>query len=75
MTRLKRFIKHLVLYSVNAGLNLVMHMNMKIGKVERKINPLTQEEYDLHTDEYTDCIKKTYNENIAQKYIKEYLAK
>ncbi|PKK68072.1 hypothetical protein RhiirC2_782747 [Rhizophagus irregularis] len=31
--------------------------------------------YDLHTDEYADCIKKAYNENIAQKYIKEYLAK
>src|SRR5436309_12090228 len=42
---------------------------------ERKINPLTQEEYDLHTDEYVDCIKKAYNKNIAQKYIKEYLAK
>ena len=42
---------------------------------ERKINPLTQEEYDLHTDEYVNCIKKAYNENIAQKYIKEYLAK
>ena len=41
---------------------------------ERKINPLTQEEYDLHTDKYVDCIKKVYNENIAQKYIKEYLA-
>ena len=42
---------------------------------ERKINPQTQEEYDLHTDEYVDCLKKAYNENIAQKYIKEYLAK
>ena len=42
---------------------------------ERKINPLTQEEYDLHTNEYVNCIKKAYNENIAQKYIKEYLAK
>ena len=42
---------------------------------ERKINPQTQEEYDLHTDEYVNCIKKAYNENIAQKYIKEYLAK
>ena len=40
----------------------------------RKINPLTQEEYDLRTDEYVDCIKKAYNENIAQKYIKKYLA-
>ena len=37
--------------------------------------PMTQEEYDLHTDEYVDCIKKAYNENITQKYIKEYLAK
>ena len=42
--------------------------------VERRINLLTQEEYDLHTDEYVNCIKKAYNENIAQKYIKEYLA-
>src|SRR6266480_1739235 len=42
---------------------------------ERKINPQTQEEYDLHTDEYVDCLKKAYNENIAQKYIKEYLVK
>ena len=42
---------------------------------ERKINPQIQEEYDLHTDEYVNCIKKAYNENIAQKYIKEYLAK
>ncbi|PKK59914.1 hypothetical protein RhiirC2_762275, partial [Rhizophagus irregularis] len=41
---------------------------------ERKINPLTQEEYDLHTNEYVNCLKKAYNENIAQKYIKEYLA-
>ena len=41
---------------------------------ERKINPLIQEEYDLHTDEYVDCIKKAYNKNIAQKYIKKYLA-
>ena len=41
---------------------------------ERKINPLIQEEYDLHTDEYVDYIKKAYNKNIAQKYIKEYLA-
>src|SRR4051812_39757489 len=42
---------------------------------ERKINSLIQEEYDLHTDEYVNCIKKVYNKNIAQKYIKEYLAK
>jgi len=41
---------------------------------ERKINPLTQKEYDLHTNEHVNCIKKAYNENIAQKYIKEYLA-
>ncbi|EXX73615.1 hypothetical protein RirG_058760 [Rhizophagus irregularis DAOM 197198w] len=40
---------------------------------ERKINPQTQEEYDFHTDEYVNCLKKAYNENIAQKYIKEYL--
>ncbi|PKB97914.1 hypothetical protein RhiirA5_466547 [Rhizophagus irregularis] len=43
--------------------------------VERRINPQTQEEYDLHTDEYVNCLKKAYNENLAQKYIKEYLAK
>ena len=42
---------------------------------EWKINPLTQEEYDLHTDDYANCIKKAYNENIAQKYIKKDLAK
>ncbi|GBC40906.1 uncharacterized protein OCT59_029328 [Rhizophagus irregularis] len=42
--------------------------------VERRINPQTQEEYDLHTDEYVNCLKKAYNENLAQKYIKEYLA-
>src|SRR3954454_16277682 len=41
---------------------------------ERKINPQTQEEYDLHTNEYVNCLKKAYNENIAQKYIKKYLA-
>ncbi|RIA85861.1 hypothetical protein C1645_830137 [Glomus cerebriforme] len=46
-----------------------------LSLVERKINSLTQEEYDLHTNEYADCIKKTYNKNITQKYIKEYLAK
>ncbi len=45
------------------------------GYKQMKINPLIQKEYDLHTDEYADCIKKAYNENIAQKYIKEYLAK
>ena len=32
---------------------------------EWKINPLTQEEYDLHTDDYANCIKKAYNKNIA----------
>jgi len=32
---------------------------------ERKINPLTQEEYDLYTNEYVDYIKKAYNKNIA----------
>ena len=42
---------------------------------ERKINPQTQEEYDLLTDDNVNCLKKAYNENIAQKYIKEYLAK
>ena len=42
--------------------------------VKRRINPQTQEEYDLHTDEYVNCLKKAYNENLAQKYIKEYLA-
>jgi hypothetical protein len=41
---------------------------------ERKINPLTQEEYDFHTNDYVNCIKKAYNENIAQEYIKKYLA-
>ena len=42
---------------------------------ERKINPQTQEEYDLHINEYINCLKKAYNKNITQKYIKEYLAK
>jgi hypothetical protein len=42
---------------------------------ERKINLQTQEEYVLHIDEYVNCLKKAYNENIAQKYIKEYLTK
>src|ERR1044072_5131563 len=40
---------------------------------ERKINPQTQEEYDFYTNEYVNCLKKAYNKNIAQKYIKEYL--
>ncbi|GET00211.1 hypothetical protein GLOIN_2v1779906 [Rhizophagus clarus] len=43
--------------------------------VERRINPQTQEEYDFHSDEYIKGLKKAFNENIAQKYIKEYLAK
>ena len=42
---------------------------------ERKINPQTQEEYDFHTNDYVNRLKKAYNENITQKYIKEYLAK
>ncbi|GBB92536.1 hypothetical protein RclHR1_02020018 [Rhizophagus clarus] len=42
--------------------------------VERRINPQTQEEYDLHTDEYVNGLKKAFNKNIAQKYIKKYLA-
>ncbi|RGB24205.1 hypothetical protein C1646_773412 [Rhizophagus diaphanus] len=37
-------------------------------------NPQTQEEYDLHIDKYVNCLKKAYNENITQKYIKKYLA-
>ena len=27
----------------------------------------------MHIDEYVNCIKKVYNENITQKYIKKYL--
>ncbi|PKK56774.1 hypothetical protein RhiirC2_858474 [Rhizophagus irregularis] len=46
-----------------------------LSLVKRKINSLTQKEYDLYTNEYANCIKKAYNENIAQKYIKEYLVK
>jgi hypothetical protein len=46
-----------------------------LSLVKRKINSLIQKEYDLHTDEYANCIKKAYNENIVQKYIKEYLVK
>ncbi|RIA78742.1 hypothetical protein C1645_842449 [Glomus cerebriforme] len=42
--------------------------------VERRINPQTQEEYDFHTDENVNCLKKAFNENLAQKYIKKYLA-
>ncbi|PKK59103.1 hypothetical protein RhiirC2_762966, partial [Rhizophagus irregularis] len=42
---------------------------------ERKINPQTQEEYDFHINDNVNCLKKAYNENLAQKYIKEYLAK
>jgi len=45
----------------------------KLSTSERKINPQIQEEYDLHTNENVNCLKKAYNENIAQKYIKEYL--
>src|SRR3954447_9242736 len=41
---------------------------------ERKINPQTQEEYDFYTNDYVNCLKKAYNENLAQKYIKKYLA-
>jgi hypothetical protein len=44
-----------------------------LSTYERKINPQTQEEYNFHTDEYVNSLKKAYNENIAQKYIKEYL--
>jgi hypothetical protein len=42
---------------------------------ERKINPQTREEYALHTNEQVNLFKKAYSKNIAQKYIKEYLAK
>ncbi|RIA79900.1 hypothetical protein C1645_745616 [Glomus cerebriforme] len=42
--------------------------------VERRINPQNQEEYDLYIDEYVNCLKKAFNKNLAQKYIKEYLA-
>ncbi|PKC03964.1 hypothetical protein RhiirA5_422944 [Rhizophagus irregularis] len=42
--------------------------------VERRINPQTQEEYDFHSNEYVNGLKKAFNENIAQKYIKKYLA-
>ena len=44
-----------------------------LSTYERKINPQTQEEYNFHTDKYVNSLKKAYNENIAQKYIKEYL--
>src|ERR1044072_3415631 len=44
-----------------------------LSTYERKINSQTQEEYNFHTDEYVNSLKKAYNENIAQKYIKEYL--
>ncbi|PKY62357.1 hypothetical protein RhiirA4_488704, partial [Rhizophagus irregularis] len=47
-------------------------LDQKHGQNE-KINPQTQEEYDFYTDEYVNCLKKAYNKNIAQKYIKEYL--
>ena len=46
-----------------------------LSTYERKINPQTQEEYDFHTNDYVNRLKKAYNENITQKYIKEYLAK
>ncbi|RGB24211.1 hypothetical protein C1646_773403 [Rhizophagus diaphanus] len=42
--------------------------------VERRINPQTQEEYDFHSDEYVNGLKKAFTKNLAQKYIKEYLA-
>ncbi|CAG8471017.1 15434_t:CDS:2 [Funneliformis mosseae] len=52
---------------------ILLELQSKIN--EWKINSLTQEEYDLHTDDYANCIKKAYNKNITQKYIKEYLVK
>ncbi|CAB4431749.1 unnamed protein product [Rhizophagus irregularis] len=41
----------------------------------KRVWNITQEEYDFHTDKYVNCLKKAFNENLAQKYIKEYLAK
>ena len=41
---------------------------------ERKINSQTREEYALFIDEYVNNYKRTYSENLAQKYIKEFLA-
>ncbi|GBC03490.1 hypothetical protein RclHR1_05140024 [Rhizophagus clarus] len=41
---------------------------------ERKINPQTREEYALFIDEHVNNYKRAYSENLAQKYIKEFLA-
>ncbi|GBC10815.1 hypothetical protein RclHR1_09920013 [Rhizophagus clarus] len=41
---------------------------------ERKINSQTREEYALFIDENVNNYKRAYSENLAQKYIKEFLA-
>jgi hypothetical protein len=41
---------------------------------ERKINPQTREEYALFIDEHVNNYKRAFSENLAQKYIKEFLA-